>query len=438
MASSGAPLEPRTSTRSNVQAGLLGAVVSTSAALVSFPILARGLGIEARGRFALILAVSEIGTNLFRFGVPEAVALFDKERIASGRSIYGSARRLSYILLLLSLPMALLMYHTLLQPLPSNERILAATLVAWSPVFDTLGIARSRFLVTRSDALGMAVAASVAPVVSAVGFGCLLLLGNLTVISSVLVTVAALAVSYSISMIRIPLGDEGGTAPFGAFLGLASRGAPYSAMEAVNLRLDQAIIPSMVGTEMLGSYSVASSLTNPLARFGTLLSGSFYSDVRINSLDSGRAAAARALRRSGAVLVIATGAMMFVAPIFIKVLAGPDYASALPIVMILLPATGMLAMSIVLANLLGALGRQALASWSQAGGLVVTLALLVPAILWKGGIGAAVVSLLSYSVRAGFGYWYLHRLGVAKVLPRTKDFVWALKVVLPAHGQDFE
>jgi len=407
---------------------MVGIVITTVVALANFPILARGLGVSNRGSLALILAVSEIGTNLFRFGIPEAVALLDKERVASGRAIYRSARRLSVSLLFLSIPIAVLLYHTLLDPLPRQEKALAAVLVGWSPVFDTLGIARARFLSSRSDAVGMALASVIPSVVSLLGFSMLLLLGELSVTTAVLVTVFASAASYSVSFIRIRFSATDDSPPSGALFSLAWRGAPYSAMEAANLRLDQAVIPTLVGPTVLGKYAVANSLANPLTRLGTVLAGGFYADIQLTSPDDGRGAAGKALRRSAALVLISATIAMALAPFTLPVLAGPGYSDALPMALLLLPASASLVIAIVLANLLGALGRPALASWSQAGGLCVTVSLIVPAVLWRGGIGAAAVSLLSYSTRAALGYYFIRRLGVTKVCPRRSDFRWALKL----------
>jgi O-antigen/teichoic acid export membrane protein len=318
---------------------------------------------------------------------------------------------------------------TILGSLPPSERWLAAGLVAWSPVFDTLGLARARFMVSRSDAVGMALSAALPSVVSFVGFVILFATGALTVFSAISVTIAASFSSYLVSFLRMRLEGAARPSPTRQMFSLAWRGAPYSAMEAVNLRLDQAVIPTLVGSAALGTYSVANSLANPLVRFGTVLSGGLYAEVKLSAPDAGRSAAGAAVRRAAAIVIVAGTSAMLLSPFAISALAGPAYSGALPMTLVLLPASGALVLAIVLANLLGALGKPALASGSQVGGLAVTLVLLVPAILLAGALGAAVVSLLSYGTRAALAFLLIRRLGVTQCIPSADDFRWVLRLV---------
>lgn len=399
------------------------------AALIAFPLLARGLGVVDRGRFALVLAVSEIGTLLFKMGLPEAAAFCDKEHLANQRSILRQVRKTSYWLTPVSVAAGVGAYALILENYPTDLRIIGSLLVALSPLIDTVNLSRVRLMISRGDARGIALNTALPNSVLVVGLVALELVDKITLHGAVIVSICATLTGYLVSVWRIRTRGQSVDDRVPQLIRFASHTAPYSVMEAVNLRLDQIVLPIVAGPAELGVYAVATSITAPISRVGLAASASFYSGIRLSSADSGATDASLAFRRSSVLILIASALAMLLAPPAIYLLAGHQYHDAIALTVVLSVAWCLFAMAVVAANILGALGRPGDASGSQAVGLVITVVLLVPAIKEFGALGAAFTSLLSYFVRLFYCWRALKRRGVSALWPERSDVAWIIDPV---------
>jgi O-antigen/teichoic acid export membrane protein len=163
---------------------------------------------------------------------------------------------------------------------------------------------------------------------------------------------------------------------------------------ALNVRVDQLLMTRMVSARELGLYAIAVTasgvLVNPFA--SALASGTMpkfaSGDVRLVE---------RVTRATMLAVLVISAAVAVVVPIGVPLVFGSDFKSAVPMIWMLLLAGFPLAGGVVLGSALTSFGRPGYTAWAQLVALVITvpgLFLLLPSM---GGVGAALVSLLSYT-----------------------------------------
>jgi O-antigen/teichoic acid export membrane protein len=163
---------------------------------------------------------------------------------------------------------------------------------------------------------------------------------------------------------------------------------------SANARLDQLLMIRLVSSQELGLYAVGVNAAAVAPLFTTALAVPL--SVRVAKGET--EIAARALRTTLAFCLGVAIALCAIVPIFLPLLFGSAFSQAVEMAQILVVASVPLAGRGVLTSALTAAGRPGAGAVSQ----LAALALTVPALLlvlpeW-GGVGAAVVSLVAYSV----------------------------------------
>jgi O-antigen/teichoic acid export membrane protein len=164
-----------------------------------------------------------------------------------------------------------------------------------------------------------------------------------------------------------------------------------------NARLDQFIMSVFVNLESLGHYAVATSFA--LVLFP--ISGAFANLLFPSVVGQDRKAAAtkisRALRHN--LIISAVGALLLalVSPKLLPLFFGSDYAHAVAPAQILLAGTVLLGCNYLISDSLRGLGRPLWPSLAEMMGLAFTVGGLLVLLPRLGILGAAIVSVVSYS-----------------------------------------
>lgn len=242
--------------------------------------------------------------------------------------------------------------------------------------------------------------------------------------------VAALAVQLVLNLLMLRSTTAG---PFkvepGRWLPLLRFGVPGvlgSVPQLLNYQLDQLLLVAFVGPDRLGLYVVsvawAGALAPILAALGSVLfprlAGEESSAERVRIL-------AKGFRISVIVgLGSVVGLLLLTYP-GVMLLFGPQFVDAYPVALVLVVASGTLALGKVLEEGFRGLGRPAEVLWSELSGLGVTVLLLVALLGPLDIMGAAFASLGGYVVTLVVLLARLYHFAGAdlkgQMMPRIRD-----------------
>ena len=415
------PAFRRTAGYSHETVLLIGASYAAPAlAVLTGPLVARSLGTVGRGQFALVAVWSEVGTNLFRLGLPDAAA-FLRRSPAHPRNIWVAVRSIAGYATPAAMIMGLFACWAAVGDVGLALAVATGVLVAWSPLVDTLAGVRLRFLVSDGRLRELRLNALIQPMVTAsmtTAFG---IFGLLSVNTAVLSLVAGFLLSHGYSyyvtseMIRAEapcLSARERISLLKRTMSYGARTVPGSLAEMVNLRLDQLILPALMGVGELGVYAVAISVSSLIPRLGFALAQSEYSAIAEageNMCTRASQAVRRALGASVMLAVLCAAAV----PALLPALYGSAFRSATAPCLILILGGVATGSNLVAANVGNLMGRPGISAISQLVGLVVTTSLIVALVSSCGLIGAASVSCLAYWMRYLVTLRLLGRVGVS-------------------------
>ena len=434
-----APLPPEASrTRFAGTVGRLTSVnvVALVAAVIAGPITARTLGADGRGELAAIISVLTVAPILLDLGLGQWLA---RERARGGRrtDLLGTALPLAVAFSLVGAALAYPLSQWLGsgRPVVTTFLLIGLLLMPVSVVLHVLvglAIGESRwglYAATR-------IVSSVLPVAAIV---ILALFGWLTVASA--------AAAYLVA------GLMAGFLLLGPLRGLhrlsfdrrrarvAARFGGKSWLSQVagsaNNRLDQALMAGLVSSRQLGLYAVAVTIASITHGLTLAVSAALFPLVA----EGDREIAARSCRVTIG-LVFAVGAVLAAgSPAIVPFVFGAEFGDAVPMVIVLLAASVPLAAAVVLAAALVATNEPGAAMRAEIVALVVTIPGLVAFVPAGGGLAAAIISLIAYSLRLavqlrsacrafGLPWWSF-------VLPTARDVAWLRRRVRrPRAGSD--
>jgi O-antigen/teichoic acid export membrane protein len=410
-------------------------LVLSSVALVNFPvtvILARTLGPAEFGHFQFLNRIAFIAVSIAQIGLPHALSwamTHARANSAEQRRIYRIAVGAPTCAGLLVAGMALLVLVFGRPPATTYEWILLAfypvvNLVAAAVASAARGLLEigTVALIRLSQALvWLGVVAAIAA------------LGALSVASAVTVLLGSQMLSAIVAIVVVARhrADGGTSAPPDRqdVWGFARRVYFGHTARDLNVYLDQVIVGVVLRPTALGLYAFAAGLTLALNLVATPISATAQPIVQRSSLADRPAAAARLIATTVLGVGGAACGLAAVAPWLVPLLVGAQYVAAVPVVQILCGAVVVDGLVTCLHGILVGLGRPARSSLSVMAGLSVNVAgwavLLVP----YGIVGAAVTSVLSYSVAA-----FLMFRGVVRALPGTSTTAFVRLVVDEALG----
>jgi O-antigen/teichoic acid export membrane protein len=177
-------------------------------------------------------------------------------------------------------------------------------------------------------------------------------------------------------------------------LRFGARASPITLSQLLNHRLDQFLMVPLVSRRELGLYAVAVTVSGLAGMLASAMSTVLYPKFAAGE-DLG---VARALRRGLFAVAGLSALLAALSPFVLPWAFGRDFSDAVPMVLILLVAAVPLAGVGVLAAIFTAGHRVLVAGMSEIGALGVTVVGLVLLLPPLGGVGAAIVSLVAYSV----------------------------------------
>jgi O-antigen/teichoic acid export membrane protein len=208
-------------------------------------------------------------------------------------------------------------------------------------------------------------------------------------------------------------------------IGFGLRAWPGALADLANQRLDQLLMIPLLEPRALGLYAVATTV----ALVGTAPAGAIASIVFPRVAAGSIQVVAPAFRTTGVLVVFIQALVALASPYAVPILFGPSFADAVPLILILLPASLLTSLTPILAHALSGSGHPGEGSVAQLLGLTCTVVGLAISLPTMGATGAAITSLFAATVVVGYLLLSTRRrLAVALsdlLIPRASDLRYA-------------
>ncbi len=405
---------------------------------------ARMLGVDGRGELAAIVLVPQVAFVIAILGVHEAVVFHVARRHFTIEQVFGAALAITAPLALVGSAASVFLTPAILSHYGAHIRIAAQIYAATIPMGLVQGVMTRVLQGTKQFVLWnvVRVLVQLCPLITMGGLWLsgrmtpvAFALGNLTLWTAM--TVALAVPMYRMGLLRASLG----AAPTKAVWSYSWRAGVGTVPQIANFRLDQVLIAIFLTAHSLGLYTTAVSWS-----VGFLPLSSAYGSVIFPEIAAAAHAAesfGRAMRRGLAVLFAGWVAYFAVTPLMFRLIYGPEFAAAMPTVLVLGVASLFLSANQMLAEGVKGLGRPMLVSISELCGLAATALLLTLLIPPFGIIGAALASLGAYGLTSAVLLVGLHQSAACTwrdlLMIRVEEWqtlareVWALIARLPAR-----
>jgi O-antigen/teichoic acid export membrane protein len=374
--------------------------VAPIATLATAPILAHGLGPAGRGQYGVATAVATLAITLGSWGQAEIFL----SRSRSGTDHYRMHSRISWVGGLAA--SGLCAFVMLALGLPPSTALVT---VVWVPVLTQVGLWRS-VSIARSQLKPPALDSAFGPLLRVAAFAALAALALLTVDSALFAYQTALALGsvLTVGFASWRSGLRAQRRAIGALPLLRSGTGiiAFNLLHAVTLRADVIALQLVAPPTEVGLYAAPASL----ATAALALSMAYRPRVQAAAF---AAAPLRGMLHNCVQVVVlgivGTVVLWFATPLIVPILFGSRFEGAEPLMRMLVFAIPPLLMVDLIFAALIALGRQRDLLVVAAGSAVlnvVALCALCP--LW-GAYGAALATVLSYSLATVLGFVVLVR-----------------------------
>jgi O-antigen/teichoic acid export membrane protein len=357
-------------------------VWSQALLVLSGVISARTLGVEDRGRLALLALFPIVLAQLGAMGVPLAVTF----RVASGRATARAAVRTVRSLALGQAGLVVVAHLALLELLafpgqPGRMEMAGFITLAWTPAA-LLQMYAQALLQGQERFRAFNVLRVLPGMLASLLIGVIALAGEASLASLAAAWTAAYVIGAAASIavgLRGASGSRGeAVEPRGAFVAFGLRGLLGSSSPLETFRLDQAVVGLVISQAALGIYVVAVAFTN-LPRFIAQSIG-MVAYPRV-AAEADEAAARRSLWTFAAVATAAAsavaGALALAAGWIVPLFFGSAFGAAVTPCRILLVASVFFSARRVLSDGARGIGSPGLGTVAE----VVTWIILVPAVL---------------------------------------------------------
>ncbi len=382
--------------RSFITTSLSGLALPLAAA-VTGPLLARALGPNGRGAMAATLAPLVLASVIATVAMPDAVTYFVARNRAAATAVTFRALQLTMASGGIGFLILACSVNLLLRNFPSEHRLFVyacATLplALWVAVLRSCAQGLGNYRLVNAERWFSAFGRLII-------LGVFFYLGLLDVASAVWITWLAIigsGVFYMPLVIRLTA-MIGKTAapreliPYGIKIWFGTVGA------LLVLRVDQVLISVMLGARPVGLYAVAVALAE-IPQMAVIAVRELVL-ARLAS-GSGPHVLAKISRVVAVFAAISAVCGSIAAPLVLPTLFGNSFKDAVPLSQVLFTAMVPFAISIILGVGLAAINHpegQTYATWLSCAAMLATLP---PLVLYTGVMGAAVASLLSYTVGA--------------------------------------
>ena len=252
----------------------------------------------------------------------------------------------------------------------------------------------------------------------------------------------AVALGFVIHRIRDSVGTlrpRPNMTVIGEGLAIGLRGQIGNVLQYLNLRLDQLLVPAFLSLSSAGVYLIAVRVSEALAQIGGAASSLIFPAVARQADAFATVTTERAVRVL--VLLLAFGGVLLglIADLLLSVAFGPEFSGGALTLRILLLAMIPLSVARVLAGDLKGRGRPGLVSLAMLLAVVVTVALDVLLIPTLGIEGAAIASVIAYSVAAAaLVVCFLRLTGASgrNLVPRASDVQMMVRFVMAMRSRD--
>jgi O-antigen/teichoic acid export membrane protein len=396
---------------SDARLSTLGAIVSTGLAGVSSILIARGLGVTARGRWAVISSLSVLIATVGGAGLATAAAYAAARLRGSERErTVAAALTGAGVLGALAAVVFLVVAAVIRPPASTAPILLAAAIPAVTIVY---GVTHQLTL-TEGSMRWFASAQIVSASVVLAAVIALYVTGELTVLAVVILSSCGSAIGAAVCLTAIhrrhALGDQprlpGPIAAWGLlrpYLAYALTTFAILSLTQIVQRVDILLVGGFRGPHAAGLYAVATQITELMlvvpAALGLVV---FRRGAR--SVPRHYDDAVRVLMWSGAFGVAAALVAFVIAPWIIPLVYGSAYRGSVAPLRLMLPGTVAFSLQSVLSQYLAGRGRPrvVLIAWlAGAGAGLVADLVVIPA---SGITGAAIVSSLSYILVTGLHF----------------------------------
>jgi O-antigen/teichoic acid export membrane protein len=430
--------------------GMLGIVARLSlvnslvlfASVVTGPLQARALGPAGRGEVAAILVPPVILTYLWGLGMNQYVSMRAAQLRALGPlvgSILAVQLVISVVAVAVGIPLASFLAHG--RPRVHLFLLLNFCMLPLGLIFGTaFAVANGRGQWGR-----ILFVRACPPLLTVAAFVALFALSDLTVTAVAIVTLAAsLAAGLPLVLsLRecLPLSLHRAYVAEGLRFGVKSWLTSLSNL--INARLDQFVLIVLVSSSQLGLYAVAVTASE----FATVLSSSQASALIPRVARGDHALGARSIRILLPLIVAVNAGAALAAPLALPLVFGHGFRAAVPVVWLLLLAAVPLAGAAVLSQVLVTSGFPGKSAIAQGVGAAITVPGLLVAVPLLGIIGAALVSVVAYTVSFAMLLYFCkrhfgHRLS-DYLVPRAGELRATLRAIglrlrprLPGRAHD--
>jgi len=392
--------------------------------VISFT-LSRILGASGRGIYSVVTLAPTTLVTLGQLGLPNAFSFF-AGRGRSGRSLQVIGLLLSGVLSVVLLGGTLLALPWLgtnvLQAAPADLLRLAMITIPFQLVAAFAGAVLIGRGVMRNYNLILVGQSAVMLVLIVLLVG-ILRLGVLGAVFATIVVSGATALATSIELWRVrrrePDAHEQRAARIGELSSFGAKIYPASLSGFFGYRADVFMLSALTGDpRAIGLYTLGVSLAELTFFVPDAVSTVFFPRVASMERKSADKTVATVARFTVLITLISMVGLIPLAFVAVHVVL-PDFRDSLPAFLILLPGIIALTVAKVLASYVGGLGiplRVAIASGSALAINVVANLVLIPPL---GFVGAAIASLISYSVNATLLLFIAARLSRR----RKRDFI---------------
>lgn len=382
--------------------GSIGAGLAVQLSLVVSGVLtARMLGVENRGYLALLQLVATVVPQVVGVGLPLAVTYALARESGSSRGIMRAIRVPVLIQVSLTLALSAAAAVLLAAPVNRTSAIAAASVAAIAILMQQYAAA----VLQGEQRFAAFNLIRVAPLLTySVGVAGLFLADETSLAANLVVWTGSWALSafaaVALVAVRQRVVASDARTPSGqTLLAFGLRGVIGWMSPVEGLRVDQQIVGVFLGPSALGGYVVGQSFTN-LPRFLGVSIGAV-SFPRVAALAGSEDARRAVWRYAGLTLAICgplVVALEFLSPWLVPLFFGREFALAVPITQVLLPAALMMSLRRVLAEGVRGLGLPGIATIAEIVSWVALLAAAVPLAYAFGAAGVAAALVVSSTV----------------------------------------
>ncbi|MGK2876969.1 MAG: lipopolysaccharide biosynthesis protein [Solirubrobacterales bacterium] len=301
-------------------------MVAAGLALLSAPLIARGLGPDGRGQTASVLAAFLIVPIILSLGVP--VELRRRCIDAHTDPLVRAARIYYAVAFLPAITLAFLLDKTLFASLSGASAIASFIGISLSPL-SMSWLGDTSVLVARGKFRRVMAVRLVQPVLVLFAIIAAMAFDAISVAFVIGVNVGAIAITCVVAANLTRVSILGRTDDPVPLLKGGLKFAGSSIAEASSNRLDQVLVLPILGSYGAGIYSVAVTLgAIPIALAHAMAAG-YFRDIAQSDVRDRAAVVRTSIRGTTSVAVIACGALALLSPPFIPLVFGKDFVPSI-------------------------------------------------------------------------------------------------------------